>query len=76
MVGWIFAGLFASLLPIWRQGPYNRAAGGLDLFGYLSYANQKGYEPFGHPHIPYDQAAEEARAAYCECHSITRRVDA
>ena len=61
---WITAALFgfASILPIWRQGSVRD----MNFWQYLSYVNQEGYEPFGHPHIPYEEAVARAHEAWEE----------
>jgi hypothetical protein len=46
----------------------------MDFPEYMSWANQPGYEPFGSPHIPYEEAVARAQAAYCNCRGITRRA--
>ena len=71
-VNWLIAGLVFSLFPIWRSGVHSRKEG-RNLWEYVADISQKGYEPFGHPHIPYEEAVVRANEAYCECYRIGRR---
>lgn len=47
-----------SLIPIWRDPCYES---GLNFWQYLSHNFQS-----EHPHIPYEEAVQEAQAAYLE----------
>jgi len=58
-------------LPIWRQGVKRD----LNFAEYMAWANQTGYEPFGSPHIPYNEAVSRAHEVFCGCHGITRRAE-
>jgi hypothetical protein len=52
--------LILSVIPIWREG----STTGLNFWDYLKITNQKGYEPFGSPHISYSEAVQRAHAAW------------
>ena len=62
---WLFIILGASFIPIWRQGEANKTTSGLNLWQYLAYRGRtERYDPFGHPHIPYEEALSRAQEAY------------
>jgi len=70
---WLIAGLVFTFVPIWRSGVHSRKEG-VNFWQYMSDLNQEGYEPFGHPHIPYEEAVEQAREAYQRC-GLNRRSE-
>jgi len=70
---WLIAALAFSFFPIWRSGVHSRKEG-VNFWQYLGDINQPGYEPFGYPHIPYEEAVERAKEAYQGCCLIRRRV--
>lgn len=62
---WILLAFGLSFIPMWRQGEANKTTGGLNLWEYLAYRSRtEEYDPFGHPHIPYEDALERAQEAY------------
>lgn len=71
---WLLIAIAVSFLPIWRSGVHSRKEG-VDFYQYMRDLNQKGYEPFGHPHIPYEEAVLKAEEAYCGCLRIGRRQE-
>ena len=75
-MNWIIIGgaLFLSLLPIWRSGVHSRKEG-VNFWQYMQDLTQEGYEPFGHPHIPYEEAVAQAKEAYQQCRQINRREE-
>ncbi|GAH86944.1 unnamed protein product [marine sediment metagenome] len=46
----------------------------MNFWQYMNDLNQEGYEPFGHPHIPYEEAVEQAKEAYQRC-GLSRRSE-
>ncbi len=70
---WVIAGLAFTLLPIWRSGVHSRKEG-RNLWQFMTDLTQEEYYPFGQPHIPYDEAVEQAKEAYQRC-GLSRRSE-
>lgn len=67
MHGWLMAlGTLAvaSVLPIWRGAGHSRHDG-VNLFRLVYDSTHINPDsPFGHPHLPYEEAVRRAREAY------------
>ena len=67
MIGKLLLGLIAfSFLPVWRGGGLYSRNNGANLWQLMSAATQMEYDPFGCPHILYEEAVRRARLAYQE----------
>jgi hypothetical protein len=65
LVAFSVAGVVLALVaPIWRGAGHSRKDG--VSFPQLAYDSTRtlAESPFGHPHIPYDEAVSRAREAY------------
>lgn len=61
---WLGIGILLALLPVWRGAGHSRFDG-VSLPKLLADASRDiKKSPFGHPHLPYDEAVGQARQAY------------
>ena len=63
---WLITAIILSFLPIWRSGVHSRKEG-VNFWQYMNDTDQEGYEPFRHPHIPFEEAVERAKETYQRC---------